>query len=195
MMKYNITKKIYTLGFLLVVFSSCDKCDEPKEIYQAINEQDIKDFPYTGLETLAFYREPQKDTLYFAGQGEYPYFAYVSGVGGGDCKPDSYKKQGREFRYYGTNNMEKIVIQQQVEEINPDGISTYTYFNINYFVFGKYQRTVDDGKESITIDTVVYNNLALLEIDPINYKMYQSFKDKIVFIKLPNGQSWYKIKQ
>jgi len=194
MMKNNITKKIYTLGFLLVIFSSCYKCEEPKEIYQAINEQDIKDFPYTGLETFAFYREPQKDTLYFAGQGEYPYFAYVSGEGGGDCKPDSYKKQGREFRYYGTNNPEKILIQQQVTDVTPSSQSAYIYFNFNYFNLGDFQEYINEGKHELVIGGNIYNGLELIQKDPTNFKMYHSFLEKIVFVKLPNGQTWYKIK-
>ncbi|MDP3929890.1 MAG: hypothetical protein Q8R57_12775 [Bacteroidota bacterium] len=196
----KITKK-YTfilIGFcaLLTVFHSCKKCpDEVKDIYVYLTDSDKARLPYTGDETLVFYREPQNDTLTFFGQGIQPYTIYLTNNPGGDCAEDNYVKEGRAFFFRNAVGLDGIVLKQQL--VTDDLTASFSEVEILFSNYRYLESTSQIGSQiandSIIFNLKTYKDLTKFGIKnynknvPINNRCYINKTDGIVRIVMPDG--------
>ncbi|MDZ4667791.1 MAG: hypothetical protein SGJ00_07895 [bacterium] len=178
-------------------FNSCKKCEEIKDVYVYLTDSDKARIPYTGDETLVFYREPQNDTLTFYGQGIQPYTIYLTNNPGGDCAEDNYVKEGRAFFFRNAFGLDGIIVKQELSTSTLT--SNWSWVEI---LFDKYIYREDSdligsqiAKDSITFNSKVYKELAVFGYKnniknikvPINNRCYINKTDGIVRIVMPNG--------
>lgn len=185
------------IGMLITFqfFSACNKCPELKDIYVYLRDSDKAVIPYTGDETLVFFREPQNDTLTFYGQGIQPYIIYLTNNPGGDCAEDNYVKEGRAFFFRNALGLDGIIVKQELSTstLTSNGSSVEILFD--KYIYREDSDLIGSqiAKDSITFNSKVYRSLAVFGIEnwnknaPLNNRCYINKTDGIVRIVMPNG--------
>jgi len=185
------------IGMLITFqfFSACNKCPELKDIYVYLRDSDKARFPYTGDETLVFFREPQNDTLTFYGQGIQPYTIHLTNNPGGDCAEDNYVKEGREYFFRNAFGLDGIMLKHQLKtnELNASGSEVEILYSNFKYLESTYLIDSQTANDSITFNMKVYKNLIKFGIKnynknvPLNNRCYLNKADGIVRIVMPNG--------
>ncbi len=183
---------------LLTIFHSCKKCpDKVKDINVYLTDSDKARLPYSGDETLVFYREPQNDTLTFFGQGIQPYTIYLTNNPGGDCANDNYVKEGRAFFFRNAVGLDGIVLKQELSTSELHSIWSWVEVSFNNYIYMEESHLIGSqiAKDSFNFNSKVYKELAVFGFKnniknvkvPINNRCYINKTDGIVRIVMPNG--------
>lgn len=198
----KITKKytfiLISFFALLTIFHSCKKCpDEVKDKYVYLTDSDKARLPYTGDETLVFYREPQNDTLTFYGQGIQPYTIYLTNNPGGDCANDNYVKEGRAFFFRNAIGLDGIILKQELSTSELTSNWSWLEVTFNDFSYKEESHLVGSqiATDSFNFNSKVYKELAVFGFKnniknikvPINNRCYINKTDGIVRIVMPDG--------
>lgn len=188
---------ILSFGAIFFVANCRNKCPEKQDIYRYISTEHKSYLNYTGEETLVFYREPQNDTITFYGQSIQPYQIFQGGGGAGACPNDDYVKEGRSIFFQNAMGQDGIIVKQEISTDYPTSIGSYIFIYYSGYEFVETSTLVNSSKakDSITINSITYHNLALFGHKnfgdstkvSINNRCYLNKTEGLVRVIIPNG--------
>lgn len=191
------TRYLILLCIAFILTNCRNKCPEKKDIYVYINEQEKACLPYTGEETLIFFREPQNDTQSFYGQGIKPHQIFQGGGGAGACPNDDYVKEGRSIFFQNAMGQDGIILKQEATGSSPG--SPGSDVHIQYAGFGFIESTSlvnsSFAKDSISVNSLIYRNLVVFGRKnygntskvPLNNRCYLNKTEGLVRVIIPTG--------